>query len=147
MTAKEHNKLLGIFLLVAWRACKHSACILVAVIYGIIGGDVFAANARRADEQMMGGVFMALWLSSSCFLVVLILPQINLVGRINAKGTSRSANLGNCRQYSLLSVVSARNRRSAFTVYGFCSATKAKQFYLGEIMTYAAAVLSAAAAE
>jgi len=58
MTAKEHNKLLGIFMLVQ-GGLQAFGGIMVGLIYGGIGAFVMT-NSRRSEEQAMGGIFIAM---------------------------------------------------------------------------------------
>lgn len=58
MTAKEHNKLLSIFFFVQ-GGLQLVGAVAVAVIYAGIG-SLILANARREDEQVMGGLFLGL---------------------------------------------------------------------------------------
>lgn len=56
MTAKEHNKLLSIFMLVQ-GGLQIFGGIFVALIYGGMGAFMLSA-ARRSDEQAMGAFFL-----------------------------------------------------------------------------------------
>jgi hypothetical protein len=58
MTAKEHNNLLGIFMLVQGGLVLFTGIILT-VVYGGIGG-VMLSSAHKQEEQMMGGIFMVI---------------------------------------------------------------------------------------
>jgi len=58
MTAKEHNKLLSIFMLVQ-GSLQLFGGILVVLIYGGIGAAMLS-TARRSEEQAMGGIFLVL---------------------------------------------------------------------------------------
>ena len=57
MTAKEHNKLLGIFLLIQ-GGLQTLGGAFVGLIYGGMG--TFLLNARGAEERTMGGIFIVL---------------------------------------------------------------------------------------
>lgn len=74
MTAKEHNKLLGIFLM-AHGGLQTLGIAIVALIYGGLG-TAMLAGARRDEEQIMGVVFIGMIV----FLVVLgaifVVPQL-----------------------------------------------------------------------
>jgi heme A synthase len=56
MTAKEHNKLLAIFFLIN-GGLQALGGIVVTLIYGGIGA-AFMTNARRSEDQMLGGFFL-----------------------------------------------------------------------------------------
>lgn len=58
MTARDHNKLLGIFFLINGGLAAFAG-ILVAVIYGGMGTLMFT-SAREEEAQTVGGIFMAL---------------------------------------------------------------------------------------
>ena len=58
MTAKDHNKLLGIFFLVQGGLQAFSG-ILVALIYGGMGTFILT-TAKRNNEEFMGGIFIVL---------------------------------------------------------------------------------------
>ncbi|HEX8290044.1 MAG TPA: hypothetical protein VF556_18835 [Pyrinomonadaceae bacterium] len=74
MTAKEHNKLVGIFLLVH-GGVSALMMIFMVVIYGIIGAGM-AASATRQEEQLIGGVFLGVMVLIAVVSVFLIVPQI-----------------------------------------------------------------------
>ncbi len=74
MTAKDHNKLLGIFHLVQ-GGLQAFGGIVIGLVYGVLG-IVFSANAHRPDEQFLGTMFIVL-----AFIIaplVLIFAGINL---------------------------------------------------------------------
>ncbi len=56
MTAKDHNKLLAIFFLIN-GGLQALGGIVVTLIYGGIGA-AFMTNARRSEDQMLGGFFL-----------------------------------------------------------------------------------------
>lgn len=58
MTTKDHAKLLGIFHLIQ-AGLQVFTAVMLLFIYGGVGG-FFLANARREEEQIMGGVFLVL---------------------------------------------------------------------------------------
>ena len=74
MTAKETNKLAGIFLMVH-GGFQALIMIFICVIYGAIG-SAMALGARRSEEQMVGAVFIGMILFIGVFSLALILPQI-----------------------------------------------------------------------
>ena len=58
MTGKDHNKVLSILMFVQ-GGLQIFGGVLVALMYGGIG-TFMLTSARRDDEQMMGGMFIAL---------------------------------------------------------------------------------------
>lgn len=74
MTAKEHNKLLGIFLL-AHGGMQALVMVFLALIYGGMGTFMFA-NARRDEEAMIGAIFIGMIVFVIFFSLILIVPQI-----------------------------------------------------------------------
>ena len=74
MTAREHNKLVGIFLL-AHGGLQALVFILMGLIYGGIGSAMLITG-RKNEEQVVGIVFIVmiavLFVIGTCFL----LPQI-----------------------------------------------------------------------
>lgn len=74
MTAKDHNRLIGIFHLIQ-GGLQVFAGIMIGLIYGFLG-VAFKANARHVEEEMMGTIFIVL-----AFIVapiMLILAGINI---------------------------------------------------------------------
>jgi hypothetical protein len=74
MTAKEHNKLLGIFLL-AHGGLQALVMIFISIVYGVIGAGI-AATARRPEDQFVGVFFLAAIVFVVVFSMILIVPQI-----------------------------------------------------------------------
>ena len=56
MTAKDHNKLLGIFFLI-YGGLQAFGGIFATLIYGGMSATLMS-NARRGEEQTMGGIFL-----------------------------------------------------------------------------------------
>lgn len=56
MTAKDHNKLLGIFFTIH-GGMQLIGGVLAALIYGGMGAFVLSTS-RRSEEQMVGGIFL-----------------------------------------------------------------------------------------
>ncbi len=75
MTAKDHNKLLGIFHLIIGGLQAFSG-IMVGLIYGVLG-IAFTANAHRQEEQFIGTMFIILAFVVAGF--VLLFAGINLM--------------------------------------------------------------------
>jgi len=73
MTAKEHNKLVSIFML-AHGGLQIFGVIIMALIYGGIGTAIIA-NARRGEEQMIGGVFIGVMLLVAFISLFFVIPQ------------------------------------------------------------------------
>lgn len=74
MTAKEHNKLLGIFLMVH-GGIQAFGMIIACLIYGGMGA-MMLANARRSEEQMVGAIFIGLIFFIIILSVIFIVPQV-----------------------------------------------------------------------
>ncbi len=73
MTAKEQNKLVGIFLM-AHGGFQAVMMIFIGLIYGIIGAGIFA-SARRQEEQMIGAVFVGMVVLLAVISMVFVIPQ------------------------------------------------------------------------
>jgi len=74
MTGKEHNKLVSIFLLVH-AGFQIFGVIIATLIYGGLG-TAMLVNARRGEEQMMGGIFIALMFVVVFVSLIFVVPQI-----------------------------------------------------------------------
>jgi hypothetical protein len=74
MTAKEHNKLVGIFLM-AHGGFQTLMMLFVVLIYGGIGTAIFA-TAKKQEEQFVGAIFVVAILVILFFSVAILLPQI-----------------------------------------------------------------------
>lgn len=74
MNPKEHNRLVGIFLM-AHGGFQTLIMLVVCLIYGIIGASIFGA-ANRQEEQMIGMVFVAAIALVLFFSMIFTLPQI-----------------------------------------------------------------------
>ncbi len=74
MTGKEHNKLVGIFMLVH-AGLQLFGVIIASLIYGGIG-TAMLVNARREEEQMIGGIFIALMFVAVLVSLLFVVPQI-----------------------------------------------------------------------
>ena len=60
MTARDHNNLFGIFVLIQGGIALLIGLAFV-VIYGILGATMFG-TAHRQEDQMMGGIFLVVGL-------------------------------------------------------------------------------------
>lgn len=56
MTAKDHNKLIGIFFLIN-AGLSALGGLLAAILYGGIGA-VMLSNSHRSEDEVMGGIFL-----------------------------------------------------------------------------------------
>jgi cation transport ATPase len=74
MTGKEHNKLVSIFLLVH-AGLQIFGVIIATLIYGGLG-TAMLVNARREEEQMIGGIFIALMFVAVLVSLLFVVPQI-----------------------------------------------------------------------
>lgn len=127
MTAKDHNKLLGIFNLVQ-GGLQAFAGLIVALIYGGLGVG-FLANARRGDEQMMGTVFVVM-------AIVVGFIFIAIAGVTLMAGWKLLKEKPGARTWGIVSSIVALFSfplGTALGVYGlwFLFGDQGKQFYLG----------------
>lgn len=127
MTAKEHNKLVGIFLM-AHGGLQFLIMIFMALIYGGMG-TFMLANARRDEERMVGAVFIGIILVVVLIMLVIVLPQ--LIG-----GYKLFKESPNARTWGIVaSIVSCLSFPigTAAGVYGlwFLFGEEGKRFYLG----------------
>ena len=74
MTAKDHNKLVGIFLLVH-GGIQALTMILLAVIYGGLGAFMLT-NARRDEEQIAAAVVIGMIFFVVVMALIFVLPQL-----------------------------------------------------------------------
>ena len=74
MTAKEHNKLVGIFLM-AHGGLQTFAILIVGLIYGGIG-IAMLLGGRKNEEQVVGIVFIVMILVLAIVGLLFILPQL-----------------------------------------------------------------------
>ena len=68
MTAREHNNLLSIFFLVQGALILLFG-VFMMLIYGVMGGAI-AATSSRSDEQLMGGIFVAIAVVIGIFMLI-----------------------------------------------------------------------------
>jgi len=133
MTPKEHNRLVGIFLM-AHGALQSVAMIIVCVIYGIIGSAILVGG-QRGEEKIVGLAFLLIIAVIGIIALFLILPQI--IGgyklwkeRPNARTWGIAGSIISCLSFPL---------GTAAGVYGlwFLFGDVGKQFYLGGNPQYA----------
>ncbi|MFZ1699478.1 MAG: hypothetical protein WAU71_01545 [Pyrinomonadaceae bacterium] len=74
MTAKEHNKMVGIFLM-AHGGMQALIMVFLGVIYGGIGAAMLLGG-RRGEEQMVGIVFIGMIFVLALVSLAFVLPQI-----------------------------------------------------------------------
>lgn len=74
MTAKEQNKLVGIFLMIH-GGLQALVMVFIGLFYGVIGAGVFA-TARRQEDQMVGLVFIGMIVFVVVFSLLFIIPQL-----------------------------------------------------------------------
>jgi hypothetical protein len=127
MTAKEQNKLAGIFLMIH-GGLYALIMLFVAVIYGLIGAGIFA-TARRDEEQVVGLVFIGMIVFVSLLTLLFVVPQI--VG-----GWKLIKETPNARIWGIIGSITACVSfplGTAAGVYGlvFLLGDEGKRFYLG----------------
>jgi hypothetical protein len=74
MTAREHNKMVGIFLM-AHGGLQAVVMVILGLVYGVIGGAMLA-GARRQEEQIVGAVFVGMVFLLFFIALIFLLPQI-----------------------------------------------------------------------
>ena len=127
MTAKEHNKMVGIFLM-AHGGLQAVVMIMMCVIYGIIGGAMLAASPEN-EGRIVGAAFIGLVFVIGIIALLFILPQI--IG-----GYKMWKERPNARTWGIIgSIISCFSipLGTAAGVYGlwFLFGDLGKQFYLG----------------
>ena len=127
MTAKEHNRLVGIFLM-AHGGLQAFAMIIICIVYGILGSAMFIGG-RQGEEQMVGLVFIAVIVFLAILSLVFVLPQ--LLG-----GYKLFKEKPNARTWGIVgSIISCLSfpLGTAAGVYGlwFLFGDEGRRFYLG----------------
>jgi hypothetical protein len=74
MTAKEHNKLVGIFLM-AHGGLQMVVMLIIGLVYGVIGSAILAGG-RRGEEQIVGAVFIGVVAVVVFVSLIMMLPQV-----------------------------------------------------------------------
>jgi hypothetical protein len=75
MTAKEQNRLAGIFLM-AHGGLQTLIMLFICTIYGIFGASIFFGGRRGGDEQVFGLFFIAMIAFIFIFSLIFIIPQL-----------------------------------------------------------------------
>ncbi len=75
MSAKEQNKLVGIFLMVH-GGMQALIMLFLVMIYGVMGVGMFVAARGGQEGQVIGGVFIIMILFVAFFSLLLIVPQL-----------------------------------------------------------------------
>jgi uncharacterized BrkB/YihY/UPF0761 family membrane protein len=130
MTAKEHNKLVGIFLM-AHGGMQAMVVLILAIVYGALGVGL-SAMARKTEEQFVGLIFIIVAVAIVVFSLFFILAQI-LGGYKLLKETPGARNWGIVG--SIVALLSFPLGTAA-GVYGlwFLFGEQGKGFYLGGSM-------------
>ncbi len=127
MTAKDHNKLLGIFFLVS-GGLQAFGGILMALIYGGMGAAIMS-TARKSEEQTMGGVFLIVGVIVGIIILAFAGFSLFVGWRLfkEKPGARTLAIIASC--IALLSIPLG----TALGIYGlwFLFGEQGKQFYAG----------------
>ena len=132
MTPKEHNRLVGIFLM-AHGSFQAIVVLMLGLIYGVIGSAMLVAGTK-GEEKMVGAVFIGMIVLIGFIALLFILPQI--IGgyklwkeRPNARTWGIVGSIVSCLSFPL---------GTAAGVYGlwFLFGDLGKQFYLGGSQQY-----------
>lgn len=127
MTAKEHNRLVGIFLM-AHGGLQMVAIFFIAIFYGVIGSAMLIGG-RKGEEQMVGAIFIGVIVLLVIAAALFALPQF-IAGyklfkeRANARTWGIVGSIISCLSFPI---------GTAAGVYGlwFLFGDMGKQFYLG----------------
>ncbi len=127
MTAKEQNKLAGIFLMIH-GGLQSLIMIFIVLFYGVIGAGIFA-TAKKNEEQVVGLVFIGMIVLISFITLLFVVPQI--IGGWKLIKESRNA-----RVWGIVgSIIACLSfpLGTAAGVYGlvFLFGEEGKRFYLG----------------
>lgn len=127
MTAKEHNKLVGIFLM-AHGGLQALVMIILGLVYGVVGSAIFVGG-QKSEDKMVGAIFVGLVVILFFVALVFMLPQI-IAGLklVREKPGARTwgivGSIISCLSFPL---------GTAVGVYGlwFLFGEEGKRFYLG----------------
>lgn len=127
MTAKEQNKLAGIFLMVH-GALQAVVVFIIGLLYGGLGLAMIATS-RREDEQFAGMIFIVAMIFVVIFASIFVIPQMvggwkMLKERPNARTWGIIGSIISCLSFPLV---------TAAGVFGlvFLFGESGRQFYLG----------------
>ncbi|MEO7660719.1 MAG: hypothetical protein ABIV48_13980 [Pyrinomonadaceae bacterium] len=127
MVAKEHNKLVGIFLMVH-GGLQALIMIFVGLIYGGIGAAILLGG-QRGEEKIVGLVFIGMIVFLTILAAIFVIPQILggyklLKEKPNARTWGIVGSIIACLSFPL---------GTAAGVYGlwFLFGDEGKRFYLG----------------
>lgn len=127
MTAKEQNKLAGIFLM-AHGVLQAFVMLIIGLIYGGIG-IAMLSTSQKEDEQFAGVIILAVMVFVFLFSLLFVIPQIvggwkMLKERPNARIWGIIGSIVSCLSFPL---------GTAAGVFGlvFLFGENGKQFYLG----------------
>jgi hypothetical protein len=128
MTAKEQNRLAGIFLLIH-GGLQTLMMLFLCIIYGIFGAAIFFGG-RRGEDQMVGLVFVAMVALVFVVSLIFIIPQV--IG-----GWKMYKEQPNARTWGIVGSIMACMSvplGTAAGVFGliFLFGDQGKQFYLNE---------------
>ena len=131
MTAKEHNRLSGIFLM-AHGGMQGAVMLLICLVYGIIGAAIF--GTARGDERFVGVFFIIAIIFVAVFTILFAGAQI-------LGGYKMFKERPNARTFGIIaSIVSILSfpLGTAAGVYGlwFLFGEEGKRFYLNPGMPY-----------
>lgn len=127
MTAKEHNRLVGIFLM-AHGGLQALVMIFICLIYGGIG-IAMLLGGRQGEQQIVGLVFIGMILLIAFIAAIFVGPQI--IGgyklwreKANARTWGIAGSIVSCLSFPI---------GTAAGVYGlwFLFGEEGKRFYLG----------------
>ncbi len=68
MTAKDHNRLLGIFFLINGGISALGG-LIAALIYGGMGAAMLSAS-QKSEQQMMGGIFLGIGVGVAIIILI-----------------------------------------------------------------------------
>jgi uncharacterized membrane protein len=127
MTAKDHNKLLGVFHLIQ-GGLQAFAGFMLALVYGVLG-LAFKSNAQQPEQQMMGTIFLVLAFAIAPF--ILIFAGINLMA-----GYKLLKEKAGARTWAIVASIVCLPGiplGTALGIYGlwFLFGEEGKRFYLG----------------
>ncbi|CAN5521714.1 hypothetical protein BH10ACI3_BH10ACI3_14490 [soil metagenome] len=74
MTAKEHNRLVGIFLM-AHGTFQMFVMVIIGIVYAVIGSAMLVGG-RKSEDQFVGAVFIGMIFLLAFISLIVMLPQI-----------------------------------------------------------------------